>query len=142
MIEKETQISKEYTIALAQNIPANNKGYMVNIISYDLGVNFHYYAVPKVNQSAFFLTDIYNWHNCDLMPSQANIFFEGAYVGKTFIDPNSTCDTLSISSTDKDVQVKRIIKNEQSGIKLLGLKKKLNYSYDYTILNNKAGFNP
>lgn len=138
VIQKENQLTSEYEINIPQSIPSDNKKHLVNITSYEMGVNFHYYAAPKISQSAYLLADIRDWGKYDLLSAEASIFFEGAFVGKTRIDPATTNDTLSISmGIDRSVQVKRTVINEKSGVKVLGFKKKLDYSYEFTVLNNK-----
>jgi len=44
----------------------------------------------------------------NLLPGDANIIVEGTYVGKSFIDPNATTDSLNLTlGKDKRVVIKR-----------------------------------
>ncbi len=74
----------------------------------------------------------------NLLPGEANIMFEGTYIGKTYIDPNSTQDTLNFTlGRDKRVVVKREKSKDFSSVKFLGTNKKQVFTYDITVKNNK-----
>ena len=72
------------------------------------------------------------------MPGEANIIFEGMYVGKTFINPNQTSDTLNLSmGRDKKINIKREKIADKSGTKFLSSYKEQTFTYDLTLRNNK-----
>jgi uncharacterized protein (TIGR02231 family) len=72
------------------------------------------------------------------MPAEANIIFEGTYVGKSFIDPNSTNDTLNLTlGRDKRVVVKRDKLIDYSSVKFLGSNKLQKFTYQLTVKNTK-----
>ena len=62
----------------------------------DVPANYKHYAVPKMDKDPYLLAEIADWEKLNLLPSDANIIVEGTYVGKSFIDPNSTTDTLTL----------------------------------------------
>jgi uncharacterized protein (TIGR02231 family) len=79
------------------------------------------------------------WEEYNLLPGQANIFFEGTFVGKSFIDPNNTKDTLSISlGRDKRIVVKREKLKDLTSRNFIGSTKKESYAYEISIRNTKA----
>jgi uncharacterized protein (TIGR02231 family) len=60
------------------------------------------------------------------------------YIGKTYIDPNQTSDTLNLSmGRDKKVSIKREKIVEKSGTKFLSSYKEQTFTYETTIRNNK-----
>ena len=64
--------------------------------------------------------------------------FEGTYVGKTFIDPSSTNDTLNLTlGRDKRVVVKREKLIDYSSVKFLGANKLQKFTYQITVKNTK-----
>ena len=72
------------------------------------------------------------------MPAEANIIFEGTYVGKSFIDPNITNDTLNKTlGRDKRVVVKRDKLIDYSSVKFLGSNKLQKFTYQLTVKNTK-----
>ena len=73
-----------------------------------------------------------------LVQGQANIIFEGMYVGKTNINPNQVSDTLSLSmGRDKKIAIKREKVVDKSGTKFLSSKKEQTFTFDITVRNNK-----
>ena len=55
------------------------------------------------------LAEISEYSKFNLLPGEANIIFEGMYVGKTMINPNQTSDTLNLSMgrDKKKIAIKR-----------------------------------
>lgn len=45
----------------------------------------------------FLTATLSNWEQFDLLTGEANIYFEGNYVGKALIEPNSTREKLVLS---------------------------------------------
>ena len=72
------------------------------------------------------------------MPGEANIIFEGTYIGRSFIDPASTQDTLNLTlGRDRRVVIKREKVVDYSSVKFLGSNKKQIFTYEITVKNNK-----
>jgi uncharacterized protein (TIGR02231 family) len=103
-----------------------------------LPANYKYYAAPRVDKEAFLLAEINDYSKYNLLPGEANIIFEGLYVGKTTINPNQTTDTLNLSmGRDKKISIKREKVVDKSGTKFLSSYKEQTFTYDITIRNNK-----
>lgn len=103
-----------------------------------LPATFRYYAVPKLDKDAYLLAEISDYGKFNLLPGEANVLFEGLYVGKTFINPNETADTLMLSmGKDKKISIKREKIADRSGTKFLSNFKEQSFTYDITIRNNK-----
>ncbi|NCX96668.1 MAG: DUF4139 domain-containing protein, partial [Chitinophagia bacterium] len=67
-----------------------------------------------------------------LLPGETGIFYEGTYVGKGFIDPKSTKDTMKLSiGRDKKIVITRERDKKLRATKLLG--STVNDTYAYTI---------
>ena len=52
---------------------------------FELPVFYKYYAVPKLDNDAYLLGELNDWEKLNLLPGNANIIFEGTYVGTSFI---------------------------------------------------------
>jgi uncharacterized protein (TIGR02231 family) len=91
-----------------------------------------------LDKDVYLLAEIADWGKLNLMPGEANIIFEGTYVGKSFIDPNSTNDTLNLTlGRDKRVVVKRDKLIDYSSVKFLGSNKLQKFTYQLTVKNTK-----
>ena len=73
-----------------------------------------------------------------MLPGEANIFFEGTFVSKTFIDPNNIKDTLSVSlGRDKRIVVKREKQKDLTSRKVIGTSQRESYTWEISIRNTK-----
>ena len=73
-----------------------------------------------------------------LLPGEANIFFEGTFTGKSYIDPNNIKDTLSLSlGRDKRIIVKREKLKEFTSRKFIGANQREQYAWEISVRNTK-----
>lgn len=127
-----------YDIELPYDVPTNGKQQIATLKEATIPANYKYYAVPKLDKDAYLLAEVSDWEKLNLLPGEANIIFEGTYVGKSFIDPASTNDTLNLTlGKDKRVVVKREKLTDYSSVKFLGLNKLQTITYEITVKNNK-----
>ncbi|MEO8239491.1 MAG: mucoidy inhibitor MuiA family protein [Flavobacterium sp.] len=135
---EENQLNVSFDIDIPYDILSNGKVHSVSLKEIKLPASYKYYAVPKVENEAFLLAEIEDYSKYNLLRGEANIIFEGMYVGKTFIEPSQTSDTLNLSmGRDKKVSIKREKVADKSGTKFLSSKKEQTFTYDITIRNNK-----
>jgi len=133
----ENQLSTDFDIAIPYTIPSDGKMHSVDIQSYSINATYSYFAIPKLDKDAFLVARISGWEELNLMPGQANIYFEGAYVGESTINPGTT-DTLDLSlGRDKKIVITREKKKDLSSTKFIGsnIEKELNYLI--TVRNTK-----
>lgn len=134
----ESELDVTYDIDMPYDVPTNGKQQIATIKEASINGMFQYYAVPKLDKDGFLLTQISEWEKLNLLAGEANIIFEGTYVGKSFIDPNSTNDTLNLTlGKDKRVVVKREKLADFSSVKFLGSTKLQIITYELTVKNNK-----
>ena len=134
----ENQLNVSFDIDIPYDILSNGKVHSVSLKEIKLPASYKYYSVPKAEKDAFLLAQIADYSKYNLLRGEANIIFEGMYVGKTFIEPSQTSDTLSLSmGRDKKVTLKREKVVDQSGTKFLSSKKEQTFTFDISIRNNK-----
>ncbi len=134
----ENQLNVSFDIDIPYDILSNGKAHSVTLKELKLPATYRYYAAPRVDKEAFLLAQINDYSKFNLLPGEANIIFEGMYVGKTFINPNQTADTLSLSmGRDKKISIKREKVTDKSGTKFLSSYKEQTFTYDITVRNNK-----
>ncbi len=132
------QLNISFDIDLPYDILSNGKVHSVTLKEIKLPVFFKYYAVPKLDKETFLLAELSDYSKYNLLPGEANIIFEGLYVGKTFIEPNQTSDTLNLSmGRDKKISIKREKIVDKSGTKLFSSNKSQIFTFDLTIKNGK-----
>jgi uncharacterized protein (TIGR02231 family) len=131
--------SAEFKIDLPYSIKSNNEQHMVLIKTVDLDANYKYYTVPKLDQSVYLVAQITKLDELGLVPAAANIFFDGSYIGETYIDPTSMQDTLDLSlGRDPNIIVKRTLQKKELKEKIIGEKKERTFAYSIEVKNLKA----
>jgi len=121
------------------DVSTNGKEQVATLRNMDVDAIYKHYAIPKLDQVTFLLAQVPNWSKLNLLPGDANIILEGTYVGKSFINPSSTNDTLSLTlGRDERVVVKREKITEFSSVKFLGSNKLQKFTYEVTVKNNKS----
>lgn len=134
----ENDLDITYDIDLPYDVPTNGKQQIATLKETSLNGVFKYYAVPKLDKEAYLLAEISDWEKLNLLAGEANIIFEGTYIGKSFLDPASTNDTLNLTlGKDKRVVVKREKMTDFSSVKFIGANKLQIITYELTVKNNK-----
>ena len=120
------------------SIPNDGKLYTVDINSYELNAVYEYYSVPKVDANAYLTAKVIDWQELNLLPGEANLFFEGTFLGNSLLDVMNAGDTLNLSlGKDKGVIVQRKLMKEFSSKKFLGSNKTDSRQYEILVRNNK-----
>jgi uncharacterized protein (TIGR02231 family) len=136
--EVQTTLSVEFAIGLPYTIQSGGKGQQVDIKNIDLPAQYEYAAVPKLDLNAFLLARITKWDTYNILSGNANIYFEGTFVGKTFIDASNTGDTLDISlGRDPRIVIERNLITDYTSKKMIGTNRKEEYGYEIVIRNTK-----
>ncbi len=133
----------EFVIETPFTIPSDNADHRVPIAVYQMPATYEYHSVPKFDEGVFLVAQISGWEKLNLLSGESNIYFDGTYIGKTYIDVNSTKDTLSFSlGKDNKIKVERKKSQEMSKTRLVGSRYKYEVTWDYTVRNNGGGAIP
>jgi uncharacterized protein (TIGR02231 family) len=134
----EAGVNTEFKISVPYSVAADGSASTIEIQNHQLQSGYKYYAAPKYSNNAFLLADITGWDNLSLLPGESSIFFEGTYVGKSFIDPNTTEDTLQLSlGVDKAIVVERKKLNEQCKKVTMSSSRKTTTAFEISVRNTK-----
>ena len=132
-------VNVEFLIGIPQTIPSSSKPVLADIRSSSVPATFEYAVAPKLDKDAFLLARITGWDDLNLLPGEANIFFEGTFVGKTVIDPQNLRDTLTVSmGRDNRIVVTREKLKDMSSRKLIGSSQRESQAWEIGIRNTKA----
>jgi uncharacterized protein (TIGR02231 family) len=135
---KESQLNTNFEIDLPYDIPSDGKAYSISIKDVMVPATYKHYAVPKMDRDAFLVAELNRWDSLSLLPGEANIIMDNVYLGKSFLDPNTTTDTLSLSlGRDKRIAVSRELVKEFRKSSVKGDSKTELFTYEITIKNNK-----
>ena len=134
----QSNVNTTFKIALPYTIKSNGESELIEIQNYDLPVGYQYFSVPKTDKDAFLLANIIEWGDYYLLPGYANVYFEGTYIGESYLNTNTTDDTLAVSmGRDKGIVITREkIKDFCKNARFAG-KKKSTRGYEIKVRNNK-----
>ena len=138
----QTVISKkelrvEYAIQTKMTIPSDGQDQRVQISTYELPANYEYHAAPKLDPSVYLVAQVSGWEKLNLLNGESNLYFDGTYIGKTYIDVNSTKDTLSFSlGKDNKIQMERTKVKENSKTRTIGSRQKVDVAWEIKLKNN------
>ncbi len=128
----------EYAIETLQDVESDNKEHIVGIQEIVMPAVYSYHTVPKLDMTAYLLARVTDWAKYNLLAGEANIFFDDNYVGKSYLNPNVSSDTLLISlGRDEKISVKRIRLNDYSARKIVSSNIRETKAFETTIKNNK-----
>jgi len=132
-------ISAEFRIDLPYSIKSDGEQHMVLIKNEDLDADYKYYTVPKIERAVYLVAQISKLDELQLVPAKANIFFDGSYIGETYLDPTTMDDTLHLSlGKDPSIIVKRTLLEKECKEKIVGTKKEQTYAYAIELKNLKS----
>jgi Domain of unknown function (DUF4139)/N-terminal domain of unknown function (DUF4140) len=128
-----------YKIDDKYNLETDGKTTTIGIKEFNIPAIYDYYTSPKIDPSAFLTAKITNWQDYNLQSGEASLYFEGAYLGKTYIDLGTTTDTLSLSlGKDNGVKITRKLVKEFSSKKFIGNSRTDTKEYEISIRNTKS----
>ncbi|HXA01602.1 MAG TPA: DUF4139 domain-containing protein, partial [Cytophagaceae bacterium] len=134
----ETTLAAEFDIAVPYSIPSDGIGQLVDVRNYQLPATYKHFAVPKMDKDAFLVAQVTGWEDLNMLSGNANIYFEGTYVGEAFLDMQNTKDTLDLSlGRDNKVVIERKKLKDFSKRNLIGSTKKEEFVYEISIRNTK-----
>lgn len=135
---EQKQLSVEFTPSIKYTIPSDGKQHAAVIQDYTLNASYEYYAAPRFDNNAFLVAYLTEWNNFNLLPGETHIYFENSYVGKSFINPFTSKDTLTISlGSDRNISVTKETLKDFTEQKFLSKDVERIFGYEIKIKNNK-----
>ncbi len=132
-----SELSAEFEIKIPYTIPSDAKPYLVDVTTYNLPATYQHFCAPKIDRDAFLLARITGWEDLNLVEGPANVYFGGTYVGRSYINTQSTDDTLNLSlGRDRKILVTRVKQKDLTSTKYIGSTKKETYAFEISMKNN------
>lgn len=129
----------EFKIDIPYDIPTDNKRYAVEMTEYSVPATYEYFVAPKLDPYAYLTAKVSGWEQYNLLNGEANLYFEGTYIGKSYLDVAQIADTLPISlGRDKNIVVERIRVKEKVKRQLIGGSRKETRGWEISLRNKKA----
>jgi len=130
--------STVYKIEEKYSLETDGKTTTIGIKSVEVPASYDYYAAPKVDPAAFLNARITGWQELDLVSGEASLYFEGAYLGKTYLDLSAAGDTLTLAlGKDNNIRITRKMVKEYSTRAFIGLNRTDSRQWEIVVRNNK-----
>lgn len=134
----QTSLNTEFDISLPYTVASTPKPTVVDVARHQVEATYRYAATPKLDADAFLLAKATGWEEYSLLPGEANVFFEGTFVGKSYIDPGSVKDTLSFSlGRDKRIVVQREKVRDFTSRRTIGSNQRDRYTWEISVRNTR-----
>lgn len=134
----ESQLNITFDIDIPYTILSNGKQHSVALKDTQLPATYSYITTPKLDTNAYLIAKVKNYGGYNILPGEANVVFEGMYVGKTYVNANANEDELRLSlGKDQNISVTRTMINDKSGTKTLSSRKVQDFVYEISVRNNK-----
>jgi uncharacterized protein (TIGR02231 family) len=127
-----------YRIEDKYSLETDGKTTTIGIKKFEIPALYDYYAAPKIDPSVFLSAKIPNWQDFDLQSGEVSLYFEGTYLGKTYLDLGSVADTISLSlGKDNGIKMVRKLIKEFNTRKFIGSNRTDTRDYEIALRNNK-----
>ena len=129
----ELGVNTQFELNLPYAIKTNNQSDLLTIQNKEVKAQYHYVATPKIDNSVYLEAQIVDWDKLNLLPGQSSIFFNGKYIGKSFINTKFAQETLDLYlGKDRNISISRYRDNSET-LKPLTMGDDVSQRYAYTI---------
>src|SRR5690606_19894768 len=91
-----------------------------------------------MSESAFLVGKLTDWTKLNLLPGNANLIIDNNYAGTSYINPQSTDDTLTLSlGRDERIITKRTRTNEEGSTAFIGNSRTRTFTYEISVRNTR-----
>lgn len=134
------EFTTNFDLDKLQDILADGEENIVTVDERDMPAAYEFHSVPKLEATVFLLAKIADYGQYNLLPGTANLFFQDTYVGRAWVNPKITADTLLLSlGRDEQISIKRDQPRDfTQRKKIFGSSIKETYTYEISIKNNKS----
>jgi Domain of unknown function (DUF4139)/N-terminal domain of unknown function (DUF4140) len=137
--ETQQTTTTSYQLDQLYTIVSDGKNQVVDVKEVSLPATYEYYCAPKLDKDAFLTAQITNWDTYNLLSGEANLYFEGTYLGKSLLNTKTTTDTLTISlGRDKNIVVTREKQKDFKRRQLLGSHQTDTRAWEIAVKNKKS----
>ncbi|MBL7939282.1 MAG: DUF4139 domain-containing protein [Flavobacteriales bacterium] len=131
--------TKEFAIEVPFSVPSDGVAHTVGVKNHSIAATYKHYATPKLDKDAFLYARTTGWEDLDLLSGEANVFFEGTFVGQSILQLDVPKDTMDISlGRDKGVVVDRVRRKSTNEKAVIGSTRTVTIGWDLTVRNSKG----
>ena len=138
IVGNDAPVTTTYAIDLPYTIPGNGKEQNIDLRTQTTAADYYFYAAPKLDNEAYLLAEVKESDKLDLPGGQAQITYDGVYLGETYIDNAEALKKLTLTlGTDKRIMVKREKVKDFTSKKAFGSDARQVFAYTITVKNTR-----
>ncbi|MFY0606300.1 MAG: DUF4139 domain-containing protein [Cyclobacteriaceae bacterium] len=132
-------LAVNYQIDVPTTILSGSKPTLVPVRSEKIKADFVYQTVPKVSEKVYLVAKTEDWKSLNLIPGYMNVFYDGGFVNKTYINPSQNMNELNVSfGVDQSVTAKHQTIFDYTDDQNIGSKRRVDFKYSLSVHNNKS----
>ncbi len=133
---RDVMVNTEFELVGKYDIPSDGAPHEVENQRFTLPSAFQHLTIPKLNKEVYLTALVTNWEQYSIIPGEASIYFQGSFVGNSYIDPATADDTLQLSfGRDGAMVVKHEQIKEFCKTSVFGMKTKTTRAYSIKVVN-------
>ncbi|OCG02298.1 DUF4139 domain-containing protein [Gilliamella sp. wkB112] len=133
-------IDTRFEVKLPYTIKTHTQDNVLILQDQQVEAKYHYISTPKLDSNVYLQAQITDWDKLSLLPGKSTVFFNGNYIGESYITTNGVKDTLNLSlGRDKNIFITRKRNlNETSKPTFFGDDISQKYAYTIDVKNSKS----
>jgi uncharacterized protein (TIGR02231 family) len=138
IVAKENITFMEYILPDKMSIPSDSKEHEVKLKNNEISAGYEYIAIPKTDNNVYLQAKILDWDQFNLSSGELKLYFEGTYIGTSYLNANILSDTLTLSlGPDIAIACKREKLKDLKKTSFFSGKRQIQSGYEITLKNNK-----
>jgi uncharacterized protein (TIGR02231 family) len=134
----ETSGGLVYRVRRPMSAPSDGQPHKTTVALLDLEASVDYLTVPVLAPEAYQRATVTNTSDELLLPGQARVFHDGAYIGETRLDTVAAGEEFELQlGVDDQIRVERKLLRRQASRAMLGVTRTVDIGYEITVANHR-----
>jgi uncharacterized protein (TIGR02231 family) len=134
----ENALSIQFEIADRYTFKSGAQPETVEVQGYTVEADFNTMVAPKLDPTAYLVAELKNWEKLNLLPGEANVYFENQFIGKSYVNTQQVDKGLKLSlGRDSRINAKRESIENMKARKIFGSNIREAFAFKIEVLNLK-----
>lgn len=134
---QQAAVNIEFNVTSAYTIPSDNTPHQVDLTTTSLPAEYAYGSVPKLDKDAFVTAKVSGNDLVNQVSGEANVYYDGGFIGKTFINGTTSDSVLLSLGRDKRIQIQRTQLKDFSSKSFTGGNRKELNTWEISVRNTR-----
>jgi uncharacterized protein (TIGR02231 family) len=134
----ENTLSVQFEIAERYTFKSGAQPETVEVQGYTVEADYKTMVAPKLDPTAYLVAELKNWEKLNLLPGEANVYFENQFIGKSYVNTQQVDKSLKLSlGRDSRINAKRESIENMKARKTFGSNIREAFAFKIEVLNLK-----